>query len=95
LFGFLLWRLLGIAKIVKDKRAKIFIVGISAWIWFQVIESLAMSMGLAPVTGLPLPFLSYGGSSLIFNFIGLGIIESIKRYQTKEVLYKERSKKIL
>jgi len=77
LFGFLLWRLLGIAKVVKDKKAKIFIVGISAWIWFQVIESLAMSMGLAPVTGLPLPFLSYGGSSLVSVGIALGIVQSI------------------
>jgi len=86
LFGFLLYRLLRTAKLTKDKRAKMYIVGISAWIWFQVVESIAMSMGLAPVTGLPLPLLSYGGSSLVSISVAFAIVQSI--YASTKKQYK-------
>ncbi|HCD72521.1 MAG TPA: rod shape-determining protein RodA [Thermovirga lienii] len=86
LFGFLLYRLLKTARLTKDKRAKMYVVGISAWIWFQVVESIAMSMGLAPVTGLPLPLLSYGGSSLVSISVAFAIVQSI--YASTKKQYK-------
>ena len=57
---------------------------IATWIWVQMFESIGMSIGLMPVTGLPLPFLSYGGSSLLSISIAIGLavsvhIESLKR----------------
>ena len=52
-------------------------VAIGAWLWFQVLESVAMSMGLAPVTGLPLPLFSYGGSSLLVISLGLALVQSV------------------
>ncbi|NLB82631.1 MAG: rod shape-determining protein RodA [Synergistaceae bacterium] len=77
LFGLLFWRLLDTGMRTKDSRAKVLIAGISAWIWFQTAESIGMSMGLLPVTGLPLPFVSYGGSSLLALSIALALAQSV------------------
>lgn len=77
LFGILLWRLVGAGIRSKDFRSKVFIGGIAGWVWFQTLECIAMSMGLAPVTGLPLPFISYGGSSLVSVAVALGLVQSI------------------
>lgn len=77
LFGFLLWRILRAAFRTKDVRAKLICVGVAAWLWFQIMESIAMSMGLAPITGLPLPLFSYGGSSLLMTAVGLALVQSV------------------
>lgn len=77
LFAVLLWRIISAAKYTRDMKAKLLAVGIGAWVWFQMTESVAMSMGLAPVTGLPLPLFSYGGSSLLSVTIGLALVQSI------------------
>ena len=76
LFGVLLLRVLAVSQYTKDVRAKLMCVSIAAWLWFQIFESVAMSMGLAPVTGLPLPLFSYGGSSLLVICIALGLVQS-------------------
>ncbi len=76
LFCLLLLRILAVSQYAKDVRAKLMCVSIAAWLWFQVFESVAMSMGLAPVTGLPLPLFSYGGSSLLVICIALGLVQS-------------------
>jgi rod shape determining protein RodA len=55
-----------------------------AWLWFQVMESVAMSMGLAPVTGLPLPLFSYGGSSLLMVAFALALVQSVAISPVKE-----------
>ncbi|MDR3280717.1 MAG: rod shape-determining protein RodA [Synergistaceae bacterium] len=77
LFGCLFWRILRGAFRTKDTRAKILCIGVVAWLWFQVMESIAMSMGLAPITGLPLPLFSYGGSSLIMVAFALALVQSV------------------
>ena len=77
LFALLLWRLLSVALYTKDTEAKYMVTAIAAWLWFQVTESVAMSMGLAPVTGLPLPLFSYGGSSLLAVAMGLALVQSV------------------
>ena len=61
----------------RDRRSKILAAGVASWLWFQTFESVGMSIGLTPVTGLPLPFLSYGGSSLLAVFIALGLVMSV------------------
>lgn len=76
LFAVLLLRILSVSQYTKDLRAKLMCVAIAAWLWFQIFESVAMSMGLAPVTGLPLPLFSYGGSSLLVICIALGLVQS-------------------
>lgn len=77
LFSLLLWRIVGAGVKSRDLRGKVLVASIAGWIWFQVLEGMAMSMGLAPVTGLPLPFLSYGGSSLLALGIALGLVQSV------------------
>ncbi|MBQ9564358.1 MAG: rod shape-determining protein RodA [Synergistaceae bacterium] len=77
LFAFLFWRIAGAGLRSRDRRGKILVAGVSVWIWFQMFESMGMSIGLMPVTGLPLPFLSYGGSSLIAIAIALGLVGSV------------------
>ena len=84
LFALLLWRMLRVAFETKDNRAKLLCVGVSAWLWFQVMESIAMSMGLAPITGLPLPLFSYGGSSLLMEVLGLALVQSVAISLSKE-----------
>lgn len=77
LFAFLIWRLFSAALLTRDLRSKILVAMIASWIWFQLFESVAMSMGLAPVTGLPMPLFSYGGSSLLSMAIALALVQSV------------------
>lgn len=86
LFACLLWRLLRAAFRVRDTKAKLLCVGVGAWMWFQVMESIAMSMGLAPITGLPLPLFSYGGSSLLMAVLGLALVQSVAIAPVKDKL---------
>lgn len=77
LFTVLLLRMLNVAYYTRDTRGKLLIAGIAGWIWFQITESIGMSMGLLPVTGLPLPLFSYGGSSLLAVAIALALVQSV------------------
>jgi rod shape determining protein RodA len=77
LFTALLWRMISVAKRSRDMKAKLMVTAITAWLWFQITESVAMSMGLAPVTGIPLPLFSYGGSALLAVMIGLALVQSV------------------
>ncbi len=76
-FATLIWRLIRGGLLSKDLRAKVISGALTGWIAFQVIESIAMSIGWAPITGLPLPLFSYGGSSLLSMGLALGIAQSI------------------
>jgi len=78
LFGLLLWQILGTVSRSREPEARILCMAIAAWIWFQMTESIAMCMGLAPVTGLPLPLFSYGGSALLAVLIGLALVQSVE-----------------
>jgi rod shape determining protein RodA len=51
---------------------------------FQVFVNIGMNIGLAPVTGIPLPFLSYGNASLLSNFLGLGLVESVANQRQRK-----------
>ena len=77
IFCLLFLRILQAGVKSRDTRSKILVTCISAWIWFQMFESIGMSMGILPVTGLPLPFFSYGGSSMVSVLIALGLVSSI------------------
>lgn len=80
LFLFLVYRGLRIARNAPDDFARLLAVGISAWIGFQVIINIGAMTGLLPLTGLPLPFISYGSSSLIALLFASGILANISRY---------------
>jgi len=73
-------RILGIGRAVVSNFGKIFSVGMAVFIFAHALIGASVNIGLMPVTGIPFPFLSYGGSYLISIMSGLGILQSIKRY---------------
>ena len=77
LFGMLLYRGLRIAALSRDTFGTLIAGGVVAVIAFQAFINIGMSLGLMPITGLPLPFLSYGGTSLISTFILIGILQNV------------------
>jgi rod shape determining protein RodA len=74
-------RLVIIAQNAKDNFGSLLAIGVLSMIVFQVLVNIGMTIGLAPVTGIPLPWLSYGRSALLTNFIALGIVESVHNYR--------------
>jgi len=73
LYGLLAWRLWRIAVLSSDFFGTLVVVGILAAFTFQVFENIGMTLGIMPITGLPLPFLSYGGSAVIAMFVAVGL----------------------
>jgi len=69
----------GIAKKAPDEFGKLVAVGITSWIVFQAFINIAAITGIIPLTGIPLPFISYGGTSLIFLLAGVGILINISK----------------
>lgn len=83
-FGLLIWRLLKIAGSTPDNFSKYVTVGFASWVGIQVLMNLTAMTHLIPLTGVPLPLISYGGSAMIFMLSGLGIIFNISKH-TKEI----------
>ncbi len=77
LFGILFWVVLDVAQRVKSLEDRLFAALFGVILLFQVGVNIGMNMGIAPVTGIPLPFVSYGGSSLLVNLVFIGIIARI------------------
>ena len=78
-FTLLILRLIQLAALVRDQFESMIIIGILTIIFFHVVINIGMTIGMAPVTGLPLPFISYGGSFLLTNMLMIGIVISIAR----------------
>ena len=74
-----IWRLLQIARNARTDLEALVVVGVGAMVMFQVVVNINMTIGLGPITGIPLPWLSYGRSALLVNFIGLGLCASVAR----------------
>jgi len=79
LFLLLVWRILTIAISSRSNFCRLFATGFAILLLSQLLIHVGMNVGLLPIIGISLPFVSYGGSSLITSFIGLGILQSIKR----------------
>ncbi len=77
LFMLLLFRLLRIAYMARDSLGRYYVIGAIAMVFFTAVVNIAMNLNLMPVAGLPLPFISYGGSSLLTLMFALGIAESV------------------
>jgi cell division protein FtsW len=84
LFLFLIWRGFNIAVSAKDNFGKLLAGGITAFFAMQIIVNLAAQTALIPLTGIPLPFISYGGSAMIMNLVSIGILMNISRQNTRE-----------
>ena len=76
-FGLFFFRAFMIARRTNDLFGRLVCVGVIAWFAFQTFENIGMTMGLMPMTGVPLPFMSYGGSSMFANLIGLGLLQNV------------------
>jgi rod shape determining protein RodA len=83
LFGALLWRILVGGWRSKDPFGTLFAAGLASMLLFQLTVNLGMVVGIMPITGIPLPFISHGGASLISIAVGLGIMQSINIRQTR------------
>ena len=77
LYLLIVWRALKIVANARDMYTAIVAGGIAVMFMFQVFVNAAMTMGIAPITGIPLPFVSVGGSSMITNFLAIGILQAI------------------
>ncbi len=80
-FWLICLRLVLIAQNAKDNFGSLLAIGVLSMIVFQAILNICMTIGLAPITGIPLPWMSYGRSALLTNFIAIGIVESVANYR--------------
>ena len=79
LFALLLWRALLIAVRAEDMFGRLAAAGIACWLGFQSFQNIGMCLGIMPVTGVPLPLVSYGGSSMFASLVGIGLLLNIQR----------------
>ncbi|MEX2101177.1 MAG: rod shape-determining protein RodA, partial [Actinomycetota bacterium] len=77
LFGILLWRAIRISSLSKDMFGTYVAAGIASMWVIQMFVNVGMVIGIMPITGIPLPFVSYGGSAILTNFIAVGLLLSI------------------
>ena len=84
LMGFILWRILRVAALTPDPAGKFICGGIAAILFFQTAVNVGMNVRVLPVTGLTLPFVSYGGSSLLTLFIAIGVVQSVLMRHRKQ-----------
>jgi len=77
LYLIILMRAFAIARRTNDPYGRLVATGVTAWFTFQIFENIGMTLGLMPMTGVPLPFLSYGGSSMFATLIGFGLLQNV------------------
>ncbi|MBN2285089.1 MAG: rod shape-determining protein RodA [Tissierellales bacterium] len=77
LYSFLIYRLIRIAKYAHDMFGSLIVIGITSMMFFHIFENIGMTIGLTPVTGIPLPFISYGGTFMLINMISVGLALSV------------------
>lgn len=77
LYLFIILRMLYLARYTRDKFGQLVIIGVMSMFTFHVIENIGMTMGLMPITGIPLPFLSYGGSNMVTSITGIGMVLNV------------------
>jgi rod shape determining protein RodA len=83
LFGLLIWRILAIGWGARDSLGAMVAVGLASMLLFQIMVNIGMVLGIMPVIGIPLPFITYGGSSMISLLFGMGILQSVRMHSRK------------
>ena len=92
LLGLVIWRALVIARRAEDVFGRVAAAGIACWFGFQAFQNIGMCLGIMPVTGVPLPFVSYGGSSLFAGMLAVGLLQNIHvRSQARTYVAPSRS----
>ncbi|MEG1705690.1 MAG: rod shape-determining protein RodA [Clostridia bacterium] len=87
LYVILIIRLIKVASEANDNFARYIVIGITGMIFFHFVQNIGMTIGLLPITGVPLPFVSYGGSSLMTNLIAIAIVLNISARKNKSFLF--------
>lgn len=82
LFVILVLRMLYLSRFTYDKFGRLVIIGVMSMIFLHIFQNIAMTIGLMPITGIPLPFLSYGGSNLLTNVVGVSLVLNVTRNRT-------------
>ena len=85
LYVILITKAINVAKTAKDDLGSYIAMGIAGIFVFHMVENIGMTMGLVPITGVPLPFVSYGGSSLLTNFVLVALLLSISARRKKSI----------
>lgn len=76
-YAFILWRIWRIAMVAKDMFGTVLCFGVLAMMTFQIFQNVGMAVGIMPITGIPLPFMSHGGSSTVALFVSLGLVLNV------------------
>lgn len=87
IFGLIGWRGLRIARFAPDRFGRMVATGITVWLVVQAMINITAMLNLIPLTGIPLPFISYGGTSLLATMVAIGILQNISRYTEREQAY--------
>ncbi|MEO7617772.1 MAG: putative peptidoglycan glycosyltransferase FtsW, partial [Candidatus Saccharibacteria bacterium] len=93
LFGFVVYRGLKVAQAAPDTFSRLTATGISTWFGLQAVINIGAMLSLVPLTGIPLPWISYGGTSLIISMFGAGILLNISKYTIREESHANRSER--
>ena len=78
LYLVVIWRIWRIAQLSRDAFGTIVCVGVMSMMLFQIFQNIGMTIGIMPITGLPLPLMSYGGSSVLTSFAAIGLVLSVQ-----------------
>jgi len=90
LFFFLLWRILTLARNATDHFAYFICLGVFSLLFIQIFINIGMNLGILPITGITLPLISYGGSSLLSTMVCLGIVSSLSRFKERQEIVEIR-----
>ena len=95
MYMYLLIRLLYLARFTQDRFGQLIIIGVMAMLFFHFFENIGMCVGLMPITGIPLPFISYGGSNFMTNIIAISLaVNAVKsRTSSTRVIFQEPMRK--
>jgi rod shape determining protein RodA len=81
LLGVMVWRIWRVAQLAADPLGTLICVGVMSMFLFHIFETIGMTLGIMPVTGIPLPFVSYGGSSMLTSFAAVGLVQSVHMHR--------------
>ncbi|HIU15304.1 MAG TPA: rod shape-determining protein RodA [Candidatus Ventricola intestinavium] len=82
LYAFVIYRMLLLAFHTNDKFGQLVIIGVMSMLLFHVFENIGMCIGVMPITGIPLPFISYGGTNLVVNMAGIGLVLNVTQHKS-------------
>jgi rod shape determining protein RodA len=83
LLTIVLWRAVMIAYRADDLYGRLVATGIVAWLAFQMFENVGMSLGIMPITGIPLPMVSAGGTSMMATWIAIGLLQNVRLHAVR------------